>query len=39
LLGVLAARWLRFPGGALITFVVFVIGALNVFPRFDTGSW
>jgi hypothetical protein len=39
LLGVLAARWLRFPGGALITFVVFVIGALNVFPRFDTGAW
>jgi hypothetical protein len=39
LLGVLAARWLRFPGGALVTFVVFVIGALNVFPRFDTGTW
>jgi hypothetical protein len=39
LLGVLAARWLRFPGGALITFVVFVIGALNVFSRFDTGIW
>jgi hypothetical protein len=39
LLGVLAARWLRFPGGALITFIVFVLGALNVFPRFDTGAW
>jgi len=39
LLGVLAARWLRFSGGALITFVVFVLGALNLFPRFDTGAW
>jgi hypothetical protein len=39
LLGVLAARWLRFPGGAMITLVVFVLAATNVFSRFDTGAW
>jgi hypothetical protein len=40
LLGVLAARWLPFPGGVLITFVLATLGALIVFGRFDSGrSW
>lgn len=39
LLGVLAARWLPFPGGALITFVVATLGAPNLLRRFDAGIW
>jgi hypothetical protein len=39
LLGVLAARWLPFTGGVLITFAVATIGALVVFRRFDSGIW
>jgi hypothetical protein len=39
LLGVLAARWLPFAGGALITFVAATLGALVVFGRFDSGIW
>jgi hypothetical protein len=39
LLGVLAARWLPFTGGVLVTYVVFVLGAGVVFHRFDTGVW
>jgi len=39
LLGVLAARWLPFPGGALITFVAATLGALVLFRRFDSGIW
>jgi hypothetical protein len=39
LLGVLAARWLPFAGGALLTFVAATLGALVVFGRFDSGLW
>ncbi len=39
LLGVLAARWLPFTGGVLVTFAVFVPGTGVVFHRFDTGVW
>jgi hypothetical protein len=39
LLGVLAARWLPFPGGALIIFIVATLGATIVFRRFDSGVW
>lgn len=39
LLGVLAARWLPFAGGAFITFVAATLGALVVFRRFDSGIW
>lgn len=39
LLGILAARWLPFAGGALITFVVATLGATNLFRRFDSGIW
>jgi hypothetical protein len=39
LLGVLAARWLPFAGGALITFVAATIGGVVVFGRFDSGIW
>ena len=39
LLGVLAGRWLHFAGGALITFVAFVLGAVTLFSRLDTGTW
>lgn len=35
LLGVLTARWLRFPGAGLVTFVVFVLGGAYVSGRFD----
>ena len=39
LLGVLAARWLPFTGGVLITFVAATLGALVLFRRFDSGTW
>src|SRR5699024_8889923 len=39
LLGVLAARWLPFTGGVLITFVAATLGALVLFRRFDSGVW
>lgn len=39
LLGVLAARWLPFAGGVLITFVLATLGGLVVFGRFDSGTW
>ncbi|GGM37224.1 hypothetical protein ACFFX1_36655 [Dactylosporangium sucinum] len=39
LLGVLAARWLPFAGGALITFVAATLGGVVVFRRFDAGVW
>ncbi|MEV6842438.1 hypothetical protein [Actinoplanes sp. NPDC051411] len=39
LLGVLAARWLPFTGGVLITFAAATMGALVVFGRFDSGIW
>ena len=39
LLGVLAARWLPFTGGVLITFVVATLGGVIVFRRFDSGIW
>jgi hypothetical protein len=39
LLGVLAARWLPFAGGALITFVAATLGGLIPFRRFDSGIW
>ncbi|MGE5830977.1 MAG: hypothetical protein ACM30G_21835 [Micromonosporaceae bacterium] len=39
LLGVLAARWLPFPGGALVAFVAAVLGGINLFSRFDAGIW
>jgi hypothetical protein len=39
LLGVLAARWLPFAGGALIMFVAATLGATSVFRRFDAGVW
>jgi hypothetical protein len=39
LLGVLAARWLPFAGGALITFVAATLGGVILFGRFDSGIW
>jgi hypothetical protein len=39
LLGVLAARWLRFAGGASVTFVAATLGAVVLFGRFDSGIW
>lgn len=39
LLGVLAARWLPFVGGVLITFVIATLGASVVFKRVAAGSW
>ena len=39
LLGVLAARWLPFAGGVLITFVVATLGGVVLFGRFDSGIW
>ncbi|GIH03847.1 hypothetical protein Rhe02_19140 [Rhizocola hellebori] len=39
LLGVLAARWLPFAGGVLITFIMSTLGALVAFRRFDSGTW
>jgi hypothetical protein len=39
LLGVLAARWLPFAGGALLTFVAATLGGVNLFSRFDSGIW
>ncbi len=39
LLGVLAARWLPFTGGVLITFVAATMGGLVVFGRWDSGYW
>ena len=39
LLGVLAARWLPFTGGALIIFVTATLGATAVFRRLDSGIW
>jgi hypothetical protein len=38
LLGVLAARWLRFAGGVLIMFVL-ALGGVGVFRRVDSGVW
>jgi hypothetical protein len=39
LLGVLAARWLPFAGGVVITFLVATLGGLVLFGRFDSGVW
>ena len=39
LLGVLAARWLPFAGGVLITFVLSTLGGLVAFRRIDGGTW
>jgi hypothetical protein len=39
LLGVLAARWLPFTGGALITFVAATLGGVVLFGRLDSGVW
>lgn len=39
LLGVLAARWLPFAGGVLVTFLAATLGGLVVFGRFDSGIW
>jgi hypothetical protein len=39
LLGVLAARWLPFTGGALIMFVAATLGGLVLFRRLDGGIW
>jgi hypothetical protein len=39
LLGVLAARWLRFAGGVVVVFVVATLGGVVVFGRFDAGVW
>jgi hypothetical protein len=41
LLGVLTARWLRFPGAALVSFVIFVLAGGLVVDRLDTeaGTW
>jgi hypothetical protein len=39
LLGVLAARWLPFAGGVLITFVVATLGGLVAFRRIHGGTW
>lgn len=38
LLGVLGARWLPFPGGVLITFVLAMSG-VGVFRRIGSGVW
>ncbi|TYK53122.1 hypothetical protein [Actinomadura decatromicini] len=39
LLGVLAARWLPFAGGVLVTFLAATLGGLVLFRRFDSGIW
>jgi hypothetical protein len=39
LLGILAARWLPFAGGELITFAVATLGGRIVLGRFDSGAW
>jgi hypothetical protein len=39
LLGVLAARWLPFPGGVLLMFIVATLGGLVVFGRWNAGYW
>jgi hypothetical protein len=39
LLGVLAARWLPFAGGVVITFIAATLGGLVLFGRFDSGVW
>jgi len=39
LLGVLAARWLPFAGGVLITFIAATLGGLVAFRRVDGGTW
>jgi len=39
LLGVLAARWLPFTGGALLTLVASTLGGVVLFRRFDSGVW
>ena len=39
LLGVLAARWLPFAGGVVITFVLATIGGLVAFRHIDGGTW
>jgi hypothetical protein len=39
LLGVLAARWLPFAGGALITFLAATLGGLVAFRRIHGGTW
>jgi hypothetical protein len=39
LLGVLAARRLRFAGGAMLTFVAATLGGLVLFRRIDDGVW
>jgi hypothetical protein len=39
LLGILAARWLPFKGGVLITFVAATLGATSLFRRFESGVW
>ncbi len=39
LLGVLAARWLPFAGGALITFLAATLGGLIAFRRIHGGTW
>lgn len=39
LLGVLAARWLPFTGGVLMTFVAATLGGIIVFRRFESGVW
>jgi hypothetical protein len=40
LLGVLTARWLRFPGAALVTAAVFAVGAVALAPVGNqTGTW
>jgi hypothetical protein len=39
LLGFLAARWLPFTGGVLMTFIAATLGGIIVFRRFDTGVW
>lgn len=39
LLGVLAARWLPFAGGVLVTFLATTLGGVVLFGRFDSGIW
>jgi hypothetical protein len=39
LLGVLAARWLRFAGGVVVMFVLATLGGVVVFGRIDHGVW
>jgi hypothetical protein len=39
LLGVLAARWLPFAGGALVAFVAATVGGILAFRWFDSGVW